>query len=200
MLSLQVIPVTRPVSTMPVPPPARTTAASTFPPQHQQLCQVTICIFHSPLTVIPTYLKDYNIHSLETSTPPSQEQGISVRYSALDQTESDPFKLATDLSQCVTCGGHITVNTIFKLRIATLPIVNLTSSEQWSEGGVPAVPQLCQLQQDERDQAQHRGHRQEPALRQDQGLQLRDREQEDGDDLRQLPDQHHHPLEEERPG
>ena len=179
---------------MPVPPLARTTAASTFPPQRQQLCQVTLCILHSLLTILST--TDYNIHSLETSTPPSQEQGISVRYSALDQTESDPFKLATDLSQCVTCGGHITVNTVFFYQES----VNLSCSEQWSEGGFPAVPQLCQLQQDERDQAQHRGHRQEPALRQDQGLQLRDREQEDGDDLRQLPDQHHHPLAEKRTG
>ena len=43
-------------------------------------------------------------------------------------------------------------------------------------------------------------HSQESADSQDQGVELRYREQEDGDDLRQLSDQHHHPLEEERPG
>ena len=45
-----------------------------------------------------------------------------------------------------------------------------------------------------------RSHCQESAHSQDQGDDLRDREQEDGDDLRQLSDQHHHPLEEERTG
>ena len=41
---------------------------------------------------------------------------------------------------------------------------------------------------------------QESTHSQDQGGDLRDREQEDRDDLRQLSDQHHHTLEEERPG
>ena len=51
------------------------------------------------------------MHPLESITvsTPSSEAGLShgvPRYSG----EPDPFKHATDVSQCVTCGAQITVS------------------------------------------------------------------------------------------
>lgn len=54
---------------------------------------------------------DYSMHPLESITVSTSttEAGLShgvPRYSG----EPDPFKHATDVSQCVTCGAQITVS------------------------------------------------------------------------------------------
>ena len=56
-------------------------------------------------------VSDYSMHPLEniTVSTSASESGLShavPRYSG----EPDPFKHATDMSQCVTCGAQITVS------------------------------------------------------------------------------------------
>ena len=56
-------------------------------------------------------VSDYSMHPLEnitvsTSAPESGLSHAVPRYSG----EPDPFKHATDMSQCVTCGAQITVS------------------------------------------------------------------------------------------
>ena len=50
------------------------------------------------------FVLGYNIHQTDQTNP---DQSITLRYS-LEHTEPDPFRPATDLTECVTCGAQIT--------------------------------------------------------------------------------------------
>lgn len=93
------------------------------------------------------------MHPLENITvSTTSEAGLShalPRYSG----EPDPFKHATDVSQCVTCGAQITVRRSRNNVQKNLDFLPGWEQKRW----VTIVPQLRQLQQNERDQTQHRG-------------------------------------------
>ena len=119
-----------------------------------------------------TASSDYSMHPLEniTVSTSASEAGLShavPRYSG----EPDPFKHATDVSQCVTCGAQITVRQSRNNVQKNLDFILGREQKRW----VTIVPQLRQLQQNERDQTEHWGrghwsHGEEPPG-QDQGVQ-----------------------------
>ena len=120
-----------------------------------------------------TASSDYSMHPLESITVSTSTTEASLshgvpRYSG----EPDPFKHATDVSQCVTCGAQITVSQ--RGNIEEEIICHFPPGWQ-QKRWVTTVPQLRQLQQNERDQTKHRERGQwqhsEESPGQDQGVQ-----------------------------